>query len=218
MNLNSRIFAAHNHQHRQPTIGYRSPSHPQHGAVTNTMRSSFERTNRYESFLPTVTTRHGSMDGPKPFYRNDFANNDLFVAKQKLASILHNQTTMNMHLYDRNESKQKTPRSTTKYKQQKNLSHMKSNSNGQLTVVNLVLQPSLPSSYRRPRTIRLQSNSSQLPIGWTNPVLEQYHQSILHHKIDEDVKTNTNVNELIDNNPVQSSLLYVKSILSPTES
>ena len=115
MNLNTRFFTEHNYQHRLPARGYRSPLSFRSGPILHTPRSSFNRTNRYESFLPPVITGQGHYDGEKPFHRNDFANNVLFVAKQKLAGILHDQTTKT---YDRNESEQKARRLTEKTKQQ----------------------------------------------------------------------------------------------------
>lgn len=109
MNLNARFFATHDHRHRRPTAGYRSPLH-EHVSMANGTRASLLRTQEHESFLPVINGRSGADDGQKPFYRNDFANNHVFVAKHQLANILRNQSIANVHPGQRQDAAMKSPR------------------------------------------------------------------------------------------------------------
>jgi hypothetical protein len=103
MNLNTGFFAAYIYRRKKPTVGYRLPL---------SFSKSTQNSNSSESFLPSITTSNN--DGHRPYRRNDFANNHLFVAKQKLARIFLNQSAMNIqskgeliHLFDQHEPKQK---------------------------------------------------------------------------------------------------------------
>ena len=67
-----------------------------------------------ESFLPSIPTSSNSNDGHRPYRRNDFAHNHLFIAKQKLARIFLNQPPTDVqsrndliHLFDSDKSHQK---------------------------------------------------------------------------------------------------------------
>jgi hypothetical protein len=117
MNWNTGYFAAYNYRHKQPTIDDHSSLHSQHTSFSKNLRSSIESINGSESFLPSIMTGNGNNDGHRPYRRNDFANNHLFIAKQKLARIFLNQSTMNIqskndliHLFDQYKPKQKSPR------------------------------------------------------------------------------------------------------------
>jgi hypothetical protein len=113
MNLNTGYFAAFNQRHKRATISYRlSLNNQQHLAYVKSTRSSSVESK--ESFLPSITTMNGSQNGHRPYRRNDFANNHLFVAKQKLARFFLDEPTMStrsksdlMNLFDQQESKQK---------------------------------------------------------------------------------------------------------------
>jgi hypothetical protein len=116
MNLNTGYFAAYNQRHKRATLAYRlSLNNQQHTSYLRSSRSSsVESFNGKESFLPSITTTNGSQDGHRPYRRNDFANNHLFVAKQKLARFFLDEPSMNIqsksdliHLFDQHESKQK---------------------------------------------------------------------------------------------------------------
>jgi hypothetical protein len=124
MNLNTGFFP---HRRKQQTDGYRVPLNNQqhhHTSFLQSARSSSECTNGSESFLPSVTNVNSSTDGHRPYRRNDFANNHLFIAKRKLARLFLDQTTMNIqstseliHLFDQHEPKQRN-RSMNKHKRQ----------------------------------------------------------------------------------------------------
>jgi hypothetical protein len=108
MNLNTGFFAAYNQRRKQTTVGYRLRLNNQHA------RLSIENTNGSEPFLPSISTINGSNDGHRPYRRNDFANNHLFVAKHKLARIFLDQPIMDIqsksdliHLFDQHQPKQK---------------------------------------------------------------------------------------------------------------
>ena len=103
MSLNTGFFAAYNHRRKQVKIVH-----------TKSTRSSIESTHVSESFLPSIST---VSDGHRPYRRNDFANNHLFIAKQQLARIFLDQPTMNIqsktdlvHLFDQQGPKQKSRR------------------------------------------------------------------------------------------------------------
>ena len=48
--------------------------------------------------------------------------------------------------------------------------------------------------------------------------MEQHYQSMLNCTIEDDREGSTTINDMIDNNPLNSSLLHVKSIISSAES
>jgi hypothetical protein len=215
MNLNTQLFSVYDHCQRQPNVGYRSPANNrqhQQASILKTIRSSFARTNVSESFLPSITTKNGSNDGYKPYRRNDFANNHLFVTKHKLARLFLEQSTMDIrtrsdliHLFDRNEQEQKNRRinknkregqiCTNKNKQnnlvffqQNNNPHSESTSilepDVHLSVVNLIMKPSLSSihtrdplatiSRSRGQVINCQTKAVRSSIKWINPAIEHH--------------------------------------------
>ena len=121
MNLNTGYFAAYNQRHKRATIAYRlslnNQQQQQHLAYLKSARSSSVESK--EPFLPSITTANGNQDGHRPYRRNDFANNHLFVAKQKLAKFFIDEPTVNIqpkgdliHLFDQQDPKQKYRRST----------------------------------------------------------------------------------------------------------
>jgi len=117
MNLNTGFFAAYNQRRKQANFGYCLPLNNPHASFLKNARLSIESINGSESFLPSITPINSSNDGHRPYRRNDFANNHLFVAKHKLARIFLNQPTMNIqsksdliHLFDQQEPKQKNRR------------------------------------------------------------------------------------------------------------
>jgi hypothetical protein len=122
MNLNTGYFAAYNHRRKQANVGYRSPC----TAFSKTTRSSSENTNYSESFLPSITTNNGGQDGHRPYRRNDFANNHLFLAKRRLAGIFLGQPSRSLqatsdliHLFDQ-EKPQRKKQNFNKHKRQVN--------------------------------------------------------------------------------------------------
>lgn len=119
MNLNTGFFAAYNHRRKQQNVGYHL-STPTPTTISKSARStSVESTYTNESFLPSIKTSNNNSnsnqrDGRRPYRRNDFANNHLFVAKQKLARIFLDQPAIDIqskseliHLFDQYEPKQK---------------------------------------------------------------------------------------------------------------
>jgi hypothetical protein len=97
------------------------------------------------------------------------------------------------------------------------------------------MKPSLPSpqihsplaaiSYRRQRGSHSQAKTPRSSIEWINPAMNQHIQSISRHSIDDDLDSNTIITELRDHNPgminstsnpLDLSVLYVKSILTST--
>jgi len=85
------------------------------------------------------------------------------------------------------------------------------------------MKPSLPKiSHRRQQSISLQTKAPRPSLEWINPVLKQNIQLTSNHTIEDDFESNAIINELIDKNPdivnstinpLDSSLLYVKSII-----
>jgi hypothetical protein len=101
-----------------------------------------------------------------------------------------------------------------------------------LSVVNLTMRPTVPlsstrnsfptTSNRRKQAINLQTSTSRPSIEWTNPAISQHIHSTVKYTFEDDLKANTIINELIDNNPeivnstinpIDLSVLYVKSII-----
>jgi hypothetical protein len=112
MNLNTGFFAAYNQRRKPPSVGYRLSLNNHH--TEKNARSSVESIHGNESFLPSINTANGRHDGHRPYHRNDFANNHLFIAKQKLAGIFLDQPSLDnpsrndrLHLFDQHEPKQK---------------------------------------------------------------------------------------------------------------
>jgi hypothetical protein len=116
MNLNSGYFPIHNYRRKQTTPSFNLPfnnqqKHHHHAASLSSARSSIESAYGNESFLPLISN---GISHNKPYHRNDFANNHLFLAKRKLAGILLGQPTKNLqssseliHLFDEQKPKRK---------------------------------------------------------------------------------------------------------------
>ena len=75
---------------------------------------SMENSQGNESFLPAIKSSPRNNDGYRPYRRNDFANNHVFVAKQKLARVFLDQPTVDVrsteelvHLFDEHDAKQR---------------------------------------------------------------------------------------------------------------
>ncbi|CAF3518040.1 unnamed protein product [Rotaria sp. Silwood1] len=91
-------------------------------------RSEIESTNGInESFLPLISTGNGNSDSHKPYRRNDFANNHLFIAKRKLARVFLGQPSRSLqatsdliHLFDQQKPKRKN-RNVNDQQRQKSL-------------------------------------------------------------------------------------------------
>jgi hypothetical protein len=101
---------------RKPTNNsYQFLSNNQHRpTLLQSARSSVESTNGNDGFLPSISASAVRNDGHRPYRRNDFANNHLFIAKRKLAGILLGQPSRNLqatsdliHLFDHQEPRRK---------------------------------------------------------------------------------------------------------------
>lgn len=111
MNLHNGYFPPHAYRRKTSNTAYHFPL--THRSALQSARSSQETTNGNESFLPTISTSVVHHDTHRPYRRNDFANNHLFLAKRKLAGILlERQPTRNLqatseliHLFDSQESR-----------------------------------------------------------------------------------------------------------------
>jgi len=125
MNLNSGYFPPYAYRRKQTTASFNLPLNNHHASTSLlSARSSIESSCVNESFLPSISNVNNHNDGHKPYRRNDFANNHLFIAKCKLAGIFHRQSTRNLqatseliHLFDEQEPKQKR-QNLNKYKRQ----------------------------------------------------------------------------------------------------
>lgn len=116
MSLNTGFFASFNQRHKRTTHVQRLPISQQTSYSKSPRSSSVDSSTGKESFLPSITSANGKNDGHRPYRRNDFANNHVFVAKHRLARLLLDQSTpMNIqaksdliHLFDQHQPKQKT--------------------------------------------------------------------------------------------------------------
>lgn len=116
MSLNTGFFAAFNQRHKRTTHVQRIPISHQPSHFKSPRSSSVDSTAGKESFLPSITSANGKNEGHRPYRRNDFANNHLFVAKHRLARLFLDQSTSTniqaksdlLHLFDQNQPKQKT--------------------------------------------------------------------------------------------------------------
>ena len=94
MSLNTGFFAAFNQRHKRTTIVQRVPlKHPPTSYLKSARSSSVESSCGKESFLPVISTVNGKQEGHRPYRRNDFANNHVFVAKYKLARLFSDQSS-----------------------------------------------------------------------------------------------------------------------------
>jgi hypothetical protein len=82
------------------------------------------------------------------------------------------------------------------------------------------------TSNRRKQAINAQTSTPRPSIEWTNPATSQHIQSTFKYSFEDDLKANTIINELINNNPemvnstinpIDLSILYVKSIIPSSE-
>ena len=170
MSRNIDVFAAHQHREKPKTTPiYRFPLrnhfYPHHPPTPWTVESI----NRTEPFLPSIKPLQKTNDeGYQPFRRNDFAHNHLFVAKQKLAGVFLDQSTIKeelFHWFDLPAPAQR-PRTTTttqtklqrRKREQIHQSTRKSTEQFQLSIINLKLKTSSVE----------QSNNRQ----WINPFSE----------------------------------------------
>lgn len=85
--------------------------------------------------------------------------------------------------------------------------------------------PLSPISHRRTQAIHLQTQTPRPSLEWINPAINQHIRSQSNHTNEKDLEPNTIINELLDknpdivnstSNPLDSSVLYVKSILPST--
>ncbi|CAF3678067.1 unnamed protein product [Rotaria sp. Silwood1] len=246
MNLNSGFFAAYYYRRKQPTAEYRVPLNSQqhrHTSLSRSAQSLIDMTNGSDSFLPSIPTARDSNAGHRPYRRNDFANNNLFIAKHKLARLFLDQPATNIqstndlvHLFDPYESKQKNRRKNKNKRKENKLDNKPISTFNQdvhLSVINLGMKPSLPSlqtheplstiSYRHSYPINFQTRAPRPSIAWVNPVMMEHFQSTSNYLFRNNFQSNTIINELLDNksdvmnntiNPLDSSVLYVKSIIT----
>lgn len=130
MNLHSGYFPPHGYRRKAMNNAYHFPltqSIPNQSASSlQSARSSLESRQGNDLFLPSISTA-SVHDSRRPYHRNDFANNHLFLAKRKLAGILLEQPTRNLqatseliHLFDSPESRRRKPR-LHKHRQQVDL-------------------------------------------------------------------------------------------------
>lgn len=89
----------------------------QHARALPSAHSSNGSANGNEPFFPVISSAVGSTENHRPYRRNDFANNHLFIAKSKLARVFLGQPPRNLqatsdliHLFDRHEPKRKNRR------------------------------------------------------------------------------------------------------------
>ena len=117
MSINTGYFPPYGYRRKNRTAAYQLPLNNQqhhYASSLQSARSSTESTSGNESFLPSIATAIGDNDDHKPYRRNDFANNHLFLAKRKLARIFLGQPTRNLqarsdliHLFDQQKPKRK---------------------------------------------------------------------------------------------------------------
>ncbi|CAF1450206.1 unnamed protein product [Rotaria magnacalcarata] len=234
MNLNTGYFAAYYCRRKQANAYYRVPLNTQQQPKSSFVkyeRSSVE--DFTDSFLPSIPTAKDSNDGHRPYRRNDFANNHLFIAKNKLARVFLDQPSMKTqstddltHLFDRYEQKQKN-RGKNKLKQQESNAD---NRNGRLSVLNLTMKPPFPSlktadshatvSHHRGDMTHVRTKTPRSSIAWINPVITEYLQARSRLLIRHDLEPDEIINELRSRksnstlSPLDSSLSYVKSIIN----
>ena len=232
MNWNAGFFPAFNHRRKPPLVSsYRLPAHYNHASILSTSHAS-------ESFLPSIGPVNGRDEGHRPYRRNDFANNHLFVTKQRLAQVILEQPTLKARLTNDSSSlsderePKASPRRVNRTKRQAAPSVL--DHNAHLSVINLFMKPSMAPAtngkspaVKLPRPVPTRHHSPRAPrssMQWINPIMKQTLSSV---SPDDDTlvetstagstdRTPTDKNATI--NPFQSSLLYIKSILPANES
>ena len=119
MSLHSGFFPAYGCRRKQNSPGYHihlnnQQHHPATSNMVQSARSSIENVNGTDSTinLPSLVNINVHQNGQRPYRRNDFANNHLFLAKRKLARLFLDQparplqaTSDLIHLFDTQEPK-----------------------------------------------------------------------------------------------------------------
>lgn len=123
MNLHSGFFPACTHR-RKPLMPNCQSSNLNPSSL-HSARSSLLNENANDSFLPSLVSINVHQDGHRPYRRNDFANNHLFLAKKKLARVFTDRqprslqaTSDLIHLFDPPQEPKKKSRHGTKPKRQ----------------------------------------------------------------------------------------------------
>ena len=227
MNWNAGFFPAFNHRRKQPLVPYRLPAQYNHASIVSTSHAS-------ESFLPSIRPANGQDEGHRPYRRNDFANNHLFVTKQRLAQVILEQPTSKARLADESSSlsderePKASPRKVNGPKRQ--LVSSAPEHNAHLSVINLFMKPSMASAtngkspaVKLPRPGPTRQHSPRAPrssMQWINPIMKQTASSV---SPDNDTLVENITDSSLDGttttiSPFQTSLLYIKSILPANES
>ncbi|CAF2252489.1 unnamed protein product [Rotaria magnacalcarata] len=246
MSINAGYFPPYGGRRKNGTAAYHLPlnnhqHHQQHhhALPLPSARSSVESTLVPETFLPVISSATGTNESYKPYRRNDFANNHLFIAKRKLARVFLGQPTKNLqaasdliHLFDHQEPKRKN-RNVNKQQRQDSNSNKSSpvEQEGHVSVVNLVIKPPYPikqtrdplSAVLRNRRSQQTNCSAKTRDSSSDTITASNKQTALSATL----HTITNANELVEIinkdhvsdamiatiNPFYSSLLCVKAIV-----
>ncbi|CAF3547173.1 unnamed protein product [Rotaria sp. Silwood1] len=240
MNVNTGLFPPYGCRRKNSTAAYHLPLNNQqhhHVSALQSARSSIESTNGInESFLPLISTGNGNSDSHKPYRRNDFANNHLFIAKRKLARVFLGQPSRSLqatsdliHLFDQQKPKRKNRNVNDQQRQEDKTSSIEHNSH--LSVVDLVMRPPYPVTQtrdplsaivrnRRSQTIncsakiRHSSTDAMSLSAKPNLLSTTLHACTDDNEFDELID-NDNVSDTISTaiHPFDSTLLCVKSII-----
>ncbi|CAF4390870.1 unnamed protein product [Rotaria sp. Silwood2] len=235
MNVNTGFFPPYGCRRKHSTAAYHLPINNQQHHNLSTLpsaRSSIESTNGNESFLPLISTTNGNNDSHKPYRRNDFANNHLFIAKRKLARVFLGQPSRNLqatsdliHLFDQQKPKRKNRNLNQQQRQEDKTSSAEQDAH--LSVVDLIMKPPYPATLtrdplsaivrnRHSQTIncsaKLHHSSSHANSSSAKPSLPS---TILHTYTDDneldELIDNDNVSDTISTtiNPFDSTLLLI---------
>lgn len=132
MNLHNGYFPPHIYRRKSSNTSYQLPlthSIPHRSTVPSARSLQENTTNGNELVLPSISTSIVHHDTRRPYRRNDFANNHLFLAKRKLAGILFEKqqqqplmrslqaTSELIHLFDSQENRRRKGK-LTKHRQQ----------------------------------------------------------------------------------------------------
>ncbi|CAF0913540.1 unnamed protein product [Rotaria sordida] len=240
MNINTGFFPPYGYRRKHTTGAYNLSLNNQqhhHASVVQSARSSIESTNgNNESFLPSISTINGNNEGHKPYRRNDFANNHLFIAKRKLARVFLGEPSRNLqatsdliHLFDQEKPKRKNRNVNQSQRQEDKNSSTEQDIH--LSVVDLVMKPPYPAAQARDPLSAIVRNrrsqainySAKLPRSSTDTINSSAKQNFLSTTFHSNTDNNE-LDELIDNdnvsdtisttiNPFDSTLLCVKSII-----